>query len=153
MNTCGIQKNWKETEPRRRKRKPMEKRRARKPLVIEDSYLYCWNSTYLWERKDRWKWGHSVPQPDWVSTIKDPSNPSNLTLYSATTIPPLFLSHSAPSVIFLHSFVHMGKLLTFANKFKYVVDTDELRNYFELFFAYPNVTDEVNVFIKLQTYY
>lgn len=153
MNTCGIQKNWKETEPRRRKRKPMEKRRARKPLVIEDSYLYCWNSTYLWERKDRWKWGHSVPRPDWVSTIKDPSNPSNLTLYSTTTIPPLFLSHSALSVIFLHSFVHMGKLLTFANKFKYVVDTDELRNYFELFFAYPNVTDEVNVFIKLQTYY
>lgn len=41
-------------------------------------------------------------------------------------------------------------LLTSGNKFKYAVDTDELRNYFERFFVYPTVT-EVNVFVKLQT--
>lgn len=41
-------------------------------------------------------------------------------------------------------------LLISRNKFKYAVDTDELRNYFERFFVYPTVT-EVNVFVKLQT--
>lgn len=41
-------------------------------------------------------------------------------------------------------------LLTSGNKFRYAVDTDELRNYFERFFVYPTVT-EVNVFVKLQT--
>lgn len=100
--TCDLVENRK---VQTREKAGRRKKRKVRNVAIEDSYLY-WRNTRVSSDANGpmgTRTFHS-PQQDWVSPIKDPSNPSKLTLYTA--LPPvlplsLFLSSHYPVFLLL----------------------------------------------------